>query len=173
MYSEVIGEAQGANAFLSESDLCHEGINLQQAIYKKLDSISVPVISNITPHNGQELRHLIIGFRHFQPFMIETFEENWKEMSGARSLYLTPCASIGLSQINFYKRVRSTKVDVDSASTAYRDVDTFSHIVQAIFKSACGDQEIFILDMVHRLRMRMLGAMSVYAQITTITCQKE
>lgn len=167
MYSEVIGEAQGANVFLSPSDVCQDGITLHQAIYKKLDSISVPVISNITAYNGRQLRHLIIGFTHVQPFTIETFEENWKEMSGARALYLTPCASIGLSEINFYKRVRSTKSDETSAP--HRDIDTYSHIVQAIFKSACGDQEIFILDMVHRLRLRVKGAMGVYAQVATLT----
>lgn len=168
MYSEVIGEPQSENFFLSPNN--RDGITFEQAIYKKMDSINVPVISNITNENGKELRHLIIGFRHVQPFMIETFEENWKDMSGARTLYLTPCASIGLSEINFYKRIRSVKCEL--GNPLHRDMDTYSHIVEAIFKSACGNEEILLLDLVHRLRLKMLGVMSVYSLISTVTCNE-
>lgn len=166
MYSEVIGEVESENFFTSPSDFLKDGITFEQAIYKKIDFINVPVISSITNENSTELRHLIIGFRHIQPFTIEIFEQNWKDMSGARTLYLTPCASIGLSEINFYKRIRSVKCE--TGKPLHRDMNTYSHIIEAKFKTSCGQEEILLLDLVHQLRLRMLGAVSVYSHITNV-----
>lgn len=166
MYSRAVAHTRGENVFLENECVNTINIHVEQAIYRKIDTISVPVISDDADDTNAHVRCIVIGFKHIQAFTIETFEENWKEMSGIRSVYLEASSSLGLSEINLFKRVSSTRMK--QGDPPYRDMSTFSHIVSITFNSACGKEEMYLLDLLHRLRLRMLGFTSVYSLIPIV-----
>ncbi|KAI1301884.1 hypothetical protein HDE_03031 [Halotydeus destructor] len=121
--------------------------NLYQAVYEEMDCITLPVISRTIDCLPV---YLIIGFRSFNSAYNRTFEENWKDLTGARTIYLNLSPEVGPSKLCFLKRIKPN------------DINTFVYILYVICTTVTEQNKYILLDFTQRLRLRMLGHLALY-----------
>lgn len=106
--------------------------------------------------------HVIIGFRMKDEFFRKCFESNWLEMSGVRLLYPVSASRFGLRRIKFWKRIG---LNTERAGGSFDDGTTFNYILYAEFLNLTAKNEIYLSNFVHRLRLRSLGAITLYTNL--------
>ena len=114
-----------------------------------------------TSLSGLNEGHVIIGFRIKDKFFRDCFESNWLEMSGARLFYPISASRFGLRTIKFWKRIGLNS----ERGSSFDDGITFNYIVYAEFLNLTAKNEIYLTNFVHRLRLRSLGAITLYTNL--------
>ena len=118
-----------------------------------------------TPNYYHKLRmekFLIMGFKKHDANFVSVFEDNWKDMTGARSVLLNLSAEYGLSKIKFLKRVNDAKSLLDARRSPDQDLAPFTHLLVVTLKHVTRKNKIYLMDFIHRLRLRMLGSLALY-----------
>ena len=106
--------------------------------------------------------HVIIGFRIRDEFFKRCFESNWLEMSGVRLLWPISASRFGLRRIKFLKRIG---LNSERQGRPFDDGTTFNYILYAEFLNLTEKNEIYLSNFVHRLRLRSLGAITLYTNL--------
>lgn len=106
--------------------------------------------------------HVIIGFRIRDEFFKKCFESSWLEMSGVRLLYPISASRFGLRRIRFLKRIA---LNTERQGRSFDDGTTFNYILYAEFLNLTAKNEIYLSNFVHRLRLRSLGAITLYTNL--------
>ena len=132
------------------------GFVLHRALYDEIDSVTSPVIAQTTGLNSEQAAsaYIVTGFRTFERNYNQVFEENWKDLSGARTIYLNLSSQFGLSKMSLLRRVKP-----DSTKT---DLNNFAYILFVELTRVTERNKCILFDFIHRLRLRMLGYLAVY-----------
>ncbi|RWS02310.1 hypothetical protein B4U79_00809 [Dinothrombium tinctorium] len=135
-----------------------KGMLLYQSLYEELFRMDIPVI--VTPNPNDKIStqaFIIVGIKTLDHTFNTMFEENWKELSGARSIYLSLSTDYGLSEIILYRRVKP------------QDCTSFVYVLLVKLNNVTITNHLFLLDYVHRMRLRMLGYISLYGHLVEKT----
>jgi len=107
--------------------------------------------------------HVLIGFRINDKFFSKVFEQNWQEMSGARYFSHLVAAKFGLRRLKFLKRIA---LNTERQGEEFDDGTTFVFLLHAEFLNLTNENEIYLSNFVHRLRMRTLGSVTFYTNLS-------
>ena len=140
-----------------------------QVLYEEIERIEIPVIvsnssagysgSQPSPRPLQLNNHLnnayiFLGFKTLDKTFNIVLEENWKDWTGARNIYLNLSSDFGLSKICFFKQILPN------------DLNTFMYILIADCTHINHKNKDFLLDFVDRFRLqRLCGYLTVYINI--------
>jgi hypothetical protein len=112
--------------------------------------MSCPVIEATSSNSQNNDAFIVIGFKTIEKTYNRVFEEHWKDLTGARSVYLNLSPKLGLNKISFLKRIRPA------------DLNTYVYILNVSLTNATDQNSHILVDFVQRLRLRMLGFVAVY-----------
>ena len=115
-------------------------------------SQSLPINEQMTNHSN--CAHIFLGFKTMDKTFNIVLEENWKDWTGARNLYLNLSSDFGLSKICFFRRILPN------------DWNAFMYILIADCTHINHKNRHFLLDFVDRFRLqRLCGYLTVYSNI--------
>lgn len=115
--------------------------------------MSTPDITQ-TPVNSlaNNNAYIVIGFKTMDVTYNRMFEEHWKDLTGARTIYLNLAPQLGLTKISFLRRITPT------------NLNTYVYILFVVCTNVTKQNQYVLIDFVQRLRLRMLGFVAVYKE---------
>lgn len=131
---------------------------MYQACYEEIDALTIPLApqpAELPTTTATGNVYIVTGFRTLESNYNKMFEENWIDLTGARSIYLNLSAEFGLSRVSLLRRL------------AAKDVNMYSYILFVILTTVGKHNRLKLMDFVHRLRLRMLGYLAVYEEQAT------
>lgn len=137
---------------LLREDALGSELYLSQVLYEQIGSISAPVTTPFQQGDDRSNAYIVVGFKPVGLTYNNLFEENWKDMTGARQIYLQLPPHLGLSTISFLRRIKP------------KEINNFAYILFVVCTNVTEQNLPALLDFVHRLRMRMLGNVAVYKE---------
>ncbi|RWS22782.1 hypothetical protein B4U80_03672 [Leptotrombidium deliense] len=149
-FLELPDDEESENICLLDRFELANGMILYQSLYEEISRIDIPVI--VTPPNSDNSTQafIVIGIKTLDQTFNRMFEDNWKDLSGARNIYLSLSTEYGLCEVILYRRIRP------------QDCTSFVYILLVKLNNVTFANHVFLLDYVHRLRLRMLGYLSLY-----------
>jgi hypothetical protein len=147
-----------------------EDFTLYECLYEEIERIQLPVIAYTsndcgdcgTSYNSSNRRdhiyissvsYIFLGFKTLDTTFNSVLEDNWKDWTGARAIYLNLSSDFGLSKICFYRRILPN------------ELNTFMYILIAECTNVNDRNRILLLDFVDRFRLqRLCGYLTVYSQ---------
>ncbi|CAG2100290.1 unnamed protein product [Medioppia subpectinata] len=138
-----------------------------QVLYEEIESIEIPVIvSNVHTNGtkshsngtaltgGPNCAQIFVGFKTVDKTFNTLLEENWKDWTGARNLYLNLSSDFGLLKICLMRGI-----DVNN-------LDAFMYILIAYCTHINDKNRILLLDFVDRFRLQRLSCyLTVYTNV--------
>lgn len=121
----------------------------------RLDSQGNQLSGHSTNNNHPKCAHIFLGLKTLDKTFNIVLEENWKDWTGARHLYLNLSSDFGLSKICLFRRILPN----DSNSFMYILIADCTHINEK--------NRLLLLDFVDRFRLqRLCGYLTVYTNIS-------
>jgi hypothetical protein len=136
-------------------------------LYEEIERIELPVIAHTSNDCGtsyksanrrdhvyiSSISYIFLGFKTLDTTFNSVLEDNWKDWTGARAIYLNLSSDFGLSKICFYRRILPN------------ELNTFMYILIAECTNVNDRNRILLLDFVDRFRLqRLCGYLTVYSQ---------
>ncbi|CAN7993537.1 unnamed protein product [Ixodes pacificus] len=126
---------------------------LQQGIYEEIRQHVLDDQKHYTRPNERSTAYILAGFKVLDGTFRDVMEDNWKDWTGARSLYINLNPEFGLHRFSLFRRTCPSA-----------DFATFSYVMLVECRSVSADNAVGLLDFVQRFRShRMSGYLSVYA----------
>ncbi|EEC19416.1 conserved hypothetical protein [Ixodes scapularis] len=126
---------------------------LQQGIYEEIRQHVLYDQKHYTRPNERNTAYILAGFKVLDGTFRDVMEDNWKDWTGARSLYINLNQEFGLHRFSLFRRTCPSA-----------DFATFSYVMLVECRSVSADNAVGLLDFVQRFRShRMSGYLSVYA----------
>ena len=147
---------------IGEKVLDHYYESLSESSYQTPRLFHSPGGRHQYQHKLRMEKFLIMGFKRNDANYVSVFEENWKDMTGARSVLLNLSADYGLEKIQFLKRVNLVSDNSFGAKKLASDANSFTHILIVTLKHVTRKNKVYLMDFIHRLRLRMLGSLALY-----------
>lgn len=134
------------NDFLGADFVLHQGIyeEIRQHLPGQSSRYHTPSQTNTA--------YIVAGFKVLDCTFRDVLENNWKDWTGARALYINLTDEFGLHRFSLYRR-----------SFPRTDFATFSYVLLVECRTVTQENTVKLLDFVQRFRShRMIGYLSVY-----------
>ena len=165
------------NDFSASNQQIGGHFNLLELLYEEIQRIQLPVIacasngsslghgqssslshsanSSALNNTNHKCAHIFLGLKTLDKTFNIVLEENWKDWTGARHLYLNLSSDFGLSKICLFRRILPN------------DSNSFMYILIADCTHINDKNRLLLLDFVDRFRLqRLCGYLTVYSNIS-------
>lgn len=153
-YAEVCPNGNKPPMSLQDPSALGQEYILKQGLYTEVKYSSPPSILRTASSKDDPGHHkafIFMGFKRLENYFDEVLEDNWKDWTSARYIFMNLSDEFGLKRLSFYRKM------------APRDPDMFMYIMTVECVSVTARNQIRLLDFVQRFRVEKLkGYLSVY-----------